>query len=378
MLTVLIWFTAGVAQVAALVFLVILFGRVREATYDQWYAKQREHLIPDFFRFLCHDIPLGELRRIVGGAAIVAEDLILTFLRELADGESRVLLIQLADELGLLRRSLRHLHSLSWTVRDVAAMRLGVYALKETVPELAALLRDRRVEVRYTAARSLGLIGSPEAVDALVQIMDHPELLDTPRVLEIVHSMGAQASEPLKRLLTGNSRPAEVKLLAIDLIGDLREYSMVGDLHDIMRVRGGEQALRAVRALGKLSAPQSTVDIVRLMHDHSWELRAQAARAIGLLQIDEGIPQLVESLSDQSYWVRRNAAVALVQFGDRGVVQLLEARFSQDAFARDVSHYQVERLNGSLDQGLLNGALFEPATAEAAAAASRTRRAVVC
>ena len=378
MLTILTWLTAGVAQLAALVFLVILFGRVREATYDQWYSRRREELIPEFYRFLCRGRQLGEMRRTVGGATTVAEDLILTFLRELADGESRVLLIELADELGLLRKSLRNLHSLSWTVRDIAAMRLGVYALKETVPNLAALLRDRRVEVRYTAARSLGLIGSPEAVDALVQIMDHPELLDTPRVLEIVHSMGAQANEPLKRLLTGNSRPAEVKLLAIDLIGDLREYSMVGDLHDIVRLRGGEQALRAVRALGKLSAPQSTVDVVRLMHDHSWEVRAQAARALGLLQIDEGIPLLVESLADQSYWVRHNAAAALVQFGDRGVAQLLEARFAQDAFARDVSYYQVERLNGSLDQGLLNGTLFDPATAQAAAVAGKTRRAVVC
>ncbi len=292
---------------------------------------------------------MQQLRQTIGNSIVVAEDLMLYFLNELAGGAARVRLLQAADELGLLQKTLRNLHHMDWTKRDIAAMHLGIYGLQDTVADLVSLLRDRRLEVRYTAARSLGLIGSPEAVKALISILDYPELLDTPRVLEIVHSMGAQASEPLKRLLEHNGHRPEVKLLAIDLIGDLRMYSMVGELHETLRSLNTEEALRAVRALGKFSAPQSTADIVRLVSDRSWQVRAQAVKAIGMLQIDEGLPELVEALRDESYWVRYNAAQALVALGDNGIKALAGARWVKDKFTRDVAQYQIERLNGKLE-----------------------------
>lgn len=344
-----VWVAMGVAQAAALIFLFILLSRVREATYSLWYAKQRDALLAPLCRYICGDGSVQQLRQSVGGAVAVAEDLILYFLNELADGEARLRLLEAADELGLLQKTLRNLHSMDWTRRDVAAMHLGIYGLKDTVADLVALLRDRRLEVRYTAARSLGLIGSPEAVKALISILDYPELLDTPRVLEIVHSMGAQASEPLKRLLEHNGHRPEVKLLAIDLVGDLRMYNMVGQLHETLRSLNTEEALRAVRALGKFSAPQSTADIVNLAQDRSWQVRAQAVKAIGMLQIDEGMPSLLDALHDESYWVRFNAAQSLVALGDDGIRALAGARSVKDKFTRDVAQYQIERLNGKME-----------------------------
>jgi len=161
--------------------------------------------------------------------------------------------------------------------------------------------------------------------------------------------MGAQASEPLQRLLENNGHRPEIKLLAIDLIGDLREYRMVSELHHTLRSLNTEEALRAVRALGKFSAPQTTGDIIRLVGDRSWQVRAQAVKAIGMLQIDSAIPQLVEALRDPSYWVRYNAAIALVALGDNGVRALAGERWTRDKFARDVAQYQIERLNGKLE-----------------------------
>lgn len=349
MLQIVLWVSIGVAQAAALVFLLILYRRVHEAISARWSAKRRDELRPVFNRYMCGEVSIEQLRRAVGSATIVAEELALYFLGELSEGEARLRLLQAVDELGLLSRAMRNLHSLEWTKRDVAAMHLGIYGLKGTVADLVTLLRDRRVEVRYTAARSLGLIGSPEAVEAVISLMDYPELLDTPRVLEIVHSMGAQASEPLQRLLENNGHRPEIKLLAIDLIGDLREYSMVSELHHTLRSLNTEEALRAVRALGKFSAPQTTGDIIRLVSDRSWQVRAQAVKAIGQLQIDIAIPQLVEALRDPSYWVRYNAAIALVALGDNGVRALAGERWTRDKFARDVAQYQIERLNGKLE-----------------------------
>lgn len=349
MLQIVLWVSIGVAQAAALVFLLILYRRVHEAIFARWSAKRRDELRPVFSRYICGDVSLEQLHRAVGSATVVAEELALYFLNELSEGEARLRLLQAVDDLGLLSRALRNLHSLDWTKRDVAAMHLGIYGLQGTVADLVSLLRDRRVEVRYTAARSLGSIGSPEAVQAVISLMDYPELLDTPRVLEIVHSMGAQASEPLQRLLESNGHRPEVKLLAIDLIGDLREYSMVSELHHTLRSLNTEETLRAVRALGKFSAPQTTSDIIRLVGDRSWQVRAQAVKAIGQLQIDLAIPQLVEALRDPSYWVRYNSAIALVALGDNGIRALAGERWTRDKFARDVAQYQIERLNGKLE-----------------------------
>lgn len=339
----------GVAQAAALVFLLILYRRVHEAIQARWNAKRRDELRPLFNRYICGDVSIEQLQRAVGSATAVAQELALYFLGELAEGEARVRLLKAVDDLGMLGRALRNLRSLDWAKRDIAAMHLGIYGLKETVADLVILLRDRRVEVRYTAARSLGLIGSTEAVQAVIGLMDYPELLDTPRVLEIVHSMGAQASEPLMRLLERNGHRPEVKLLALDLVGDLREYSMISELHRTLRSLNTEETLRAVRAIGKFSAPQTTGDIVRLIGDRSWQVRAQAVKAVGQLQIDAAIPQLVEALRDQSYWVRFNAAIALVALGDPGVRALAGERWTRDKFARDVAQYQIERLNGKLE-----------------------------
>jgi HEAT repeat protein len=370
-LQIIIWIAMGVAEVAALLFLFILLSRVHEATYDRWYAKRRDVLLAPVCRYICGDGTLQQLCQEIGKSIPVAEDLILYFLNELSAGEARLRLLQAADELGLLQKTLRNLHSLDWTKRDISAMHLGIYGLQETVPDLVGLLRDRRLEVRYTAARSLGLIGSPEAVKALISILDYPELLDTPRVLEIVHSMGAQASEPLKRLLEHSGHRPEIKLLAIDLIGDLRMYSMVSELHETLHSLNTEEALRAVRALGKFSAPQSTSDIVHLVNDRSWQVRAQAVKAIGMLQIDAGLPALLEALRDESYWVRFNAAQAMVTLGDEGIKALAGARWVKDKFTRDVAQYQIERLNGKLE---LLGLEHVPATPEVEAVAAPEMR----
>jgi HEAT repeat protein len=348
-LQIIIWVAIGVAVAAASLFLFILISRIREATSERRYAKRRDDLLPVFYRYICGDASVEQIRGSVRAARAVAQDLILAFLKQLSDGEARNRLLAAADELGFLQSALRDLRSMDWAKRDIAAMNLGILGLRETVADLVGLLRDRRVEVRYTAARSLGLIGTHEAVQALISIMDQPELLDTPRVLEIVHSMGAQASEPLRQLLGRNGHRPDVKLLAIDLIGDLREYSMVGELHDQLRSLNTEEALRAVRALGKISAPQSTRDVLRLAVDRSWAVRAQAVKAIGQLEIDEGLTLLLDALNDESYWVRFNAAQALVTLGDAGVRILAKARWTTDKFARDVAQYQIERLNGKFE-----------------------------
>jgi hypothetical protein len=343
----LIWAILVVGCGAALLFCFILLQRGRTFRIEQQHAQRREQLLPVFTRYINGDASVAELHGAVGRSLRLAEEIILHFLRDLR-GTSRTRLIEAASDLGLLKQTLRDLHSWDWTRRDLAAMRLGVYGIPGTVRDLLELLRDPRIEVRYTAARSLGIIGSAEAVEALVTILGYPDILDTPRVLEIVQIMGPQATEPLRRMLatSTNGSTSDVQLLAIDLVGDLRDYSMVPTLHQMLRSTDTEKVLRALKALGRINAPLQVGELMSLARDRVWQVRAQAARAIGQLGLEEGVLLLKDGLSDQAFWVRRNSAEALLSFGRKGHEMLSDAVRSSDMFARDMATYHLERING--------------------------------
>jgi hypothetical protein len=340
---ILITVTIVVGDVAALLLVLILIERQRQARVQVAYDRRRQELLPVFIQYIVGDLELARVKSAIGLSYDEAQDILVGFLREIS-GDGRQRLLEAAAELGLLSKILRDLKHWDWTRRDIAAMRLGVYGLPQTVPDLAALLRDPRIEVRYTAARSLGLIGSPEAVDALVSILGYPEIVDTPRILEIVQIMGGQATEPLRRMLSvsANGHVSEIELLAIDLVGDLHDHSMIGTLHRMLRSSDTERVLRALKAIARIGAPSNPDDLLSLARDRTWEVRAQVARTIGLLQVEEGMLFLEQGLSDQAYWVRRNCAESLLAFGHRGKQVLETAVNSTDLFARDIATYYLD------------------------------------
>ncbi|MBN2080992.1 HEAT repeat domain-containing protein [bacterium] len=343
---VLVWPIMVVSVVALLLFIVLYLQRLHRAAYESWEIRQREQLLPLFHAYISGDEALESFCQTAHKSLPVAEKLIIEFLYDLK-GESRERLLQAVRHLGLVDRALRQLQSHRWTVRDLAAMRLGVYALEDTVPALTALLSDPRHEVRYTSARSLGMIQTPEAVDALIEILNYPEIVNTPRVLEIVQSMDNLVNEPIKRMLSSPEYNVDAKLLAIDLAGDTKDYSMVDMLLQVVRSSHKEKVVRALKSLGKIAAPQAIDQVIKLAEDRQWEVRAQALKAIGLIQIEEGIPLLLDNLTDSYYWVRHNAAEALSAFGDKGYEALVTARDSEDTFAKDIAHYYLSRMNNS-------------------------------
>lgn len=68
------------------------------------------------------------------------------------------------------------LHDNDWKVRYRAAEALGLIGSDEAVPALIPACQDEKDHVRYMAAKSLGLIKSPGAVRILTRLLtdDHP------------------------------------------------------------------------------------------------------------------------------------------------------------------------------------------------------------
>jgi HEAT repeat protein len=340
---VLIWCIIVVAVVAATLFFAIFVVRLFDHNLSQKVAKKMAVLRPLFTRVVFGDATLDEVSEAVGSDQAIAEIIVLDILREIT-GEGRENVINAAKRIGLIDRNAHLLNHVDWAHRDIAAMKLGIYRVPDTVPALVKRLHDRRVEVRYTAGRSLGMIDSPEAAEALVAIFDQPHLLDTPRVLEIVQNMENRMSGPLRQLLSPENHNEAVKLLAIDLIGDLQDNSLADVLRALLSSNDREQVVRALKALGKLSIPRFSEQIIALGQDSAWEIRAQACKTIGLLKLEEGLELLTKLLGDEAFWVRRNAAEALVAFGDAGYDALVGQRAHPDVFARDLVYYHLEML----------------------------------
>ncbi|MEZ5336992.1 MAG: HEAT repeat domain-containing protein [bacterium] len=343
------YLVAGIFLNSALLFLIIVAQRLLTASHQRWASRRRTELLPVFARYMSADISIEDMLTEIGTSVDLAEEMILGFLRQLR-GSERSKLLALAHRLRLLERSIGRLNVWDWRNRDIAAMQLGIYGLRESVPELAHSLRDKRMEVRFTAARSMGMIGTPEAGSALLSILNRPELMETTRLVEIVQKMGGQAIQPLRQMLEDPDYPLESKLIAIDLVGDLQEYRLLDVLHASLRSPEPEVVIRSLKAISKISSPGSIPDFLRLAEDPAWEIRAQAVKALGTMHVDEGLPILRRALSDPSYWVRRNAAQSLAACGYSGGEILREARLDSDDFARDVANYQLQRSNGSLSR----------------------------
>ncbi len=162
-----------------------------------------------------------------------------------------------------------------WLVRLHAVEALGKTKSPEAVvPLLSVLFNDRDRAVREDAARALGQIGDPRAVEFLVTVMREPGL-----------------------------RP-----LAVDALGEIGDRRTVPVLIDVLEGVGRPEVSMPIDGCGD----QWGEERITL---------GAAARALGAIRDEAAIPSLIKALS---YTVTRvDAADALTRFGGVVIAPLL-------------------------------------------------------
>lgn len=339
--------TIATAALATLMVLGVIVHRIRVNSSDIRIKRAFDNLVPHLVAFLAGEREATSILHEMKPQRQAAEQILLHMLGMLA-GENRDKLVELAKMQGLVNSELGELRSGDWTRRELAAMNLGIIRLPETVPYLARLLYDRHVPVRYTAARSLAMVGSVEAFASLVDLIAKPKYIDTARLLEIVQQAPRANVEPIQRMIENEQAPLTVRLLLVDLTGDWREYRLVESLRSLLRSNEKELVIHAIKALVRIGDIDSVPEIIQMVDDPRWEVRSQVVKAAGLLGFTEALPLLRKALTDEAFWVRRNAAESLVALGPAGYAVLQTASLLKDRFAFDLAEYQLERLNGHL------------------------------
>ncbi len=186
-------------------------------------------------------------------------------------------------------------------IREEVVRELGTRQYVPAVEPLIHLLRsDENDRVRTAAARALGRIGGPRAVDALIATMKDAQL---PLRGEAIRALGTirdpRAVEPLARAI---AREAAFKA---DGTSNSRRHRV--DLHYV--------AGQAASALGEIGGEAATEILLTILGDGDSSVRSTAAYALGAIGNDRALEGLVAALSDMSLPVRHGAAYGLVKFG---------------------------------------------------------------
>ena len=272
------------------------------------------------------------------------QDLLATLMIEymaLLWGAERDRLVQLAAEVGLVKRYFGLLGSWRRWKRARAAENLGYLSGPEAVDPLKKLLADTDETVRAVAARALARMGTSGAAWALAGILDDPSGLTRLRVAENLARVGPLAVEPLVQTLSTQKRQAST--MAAQVLGNLRAAQARPALRWAV-LHGEDVNLRAqaTLALGKIGNTEDVPTLRALCEDEEWPVRAQAASSLGMIGEISSIPTLQKLMSDWEWWVRLNAARALANMGSAGEHALVEVLEGPDRYARDQAAATLE------------------------------------
>ena len=179
--------------------------------------------------------------------------------------------------------------------------------------DVLARLDDPDHEVRDEAARALGRIRSPDAVDVLLACLRDPHSSIRPQAARALGQIGdRRAVESLTQYLESAS-------------ADLRQ-ACADALHDIAGREPAPPSPRATRALRTMERADDDLpaaDIIDRLDDADHEVREEAARALGRIRSPEAVEPLIRHLQDPGSTIRPQAARALGQIGDRRAIEAL-------------------------------------------------------
>lgn len=271
-------------------------------------------------------------------------DLLLRHLALLRGREAELIVSHLEDAGYIADLAEQLSHGRSWRRAAVADL-LGRSRSQLAVAPLGQALEDHDEDVRLVAARSLALIGTPDAVSALADALVAPTRWALALVADNLVLLGSAAVPALLAML---GRPDDPKAVAAAarILGEIRDPAATEPLLDVLRVAADiDGRAQAAAALGKIGGRRAAAALLTALRDPAWEVRAQAAKALGRLGDAGAVPALRQAMPDPSWWVRVNCGEALAQLGDAGRTALRVVASGDDRYAAEQAAAVLARLS---------------------------------
>lgn len=211
--------------------------------------------------------------------------------------------------------------------------------IPEIVPYVVNELNDTQVDVRRTAAETLGAIGTKQDCLPLLDALRDPH----PEVRRTAASAMTRLGNIASLVNALNDQLNIVREAAAEALSQVGDEQAIPELADGLDDERLEVRRTVIRTLQQIGGEQVIPSLLHTLEDRSKEMRLTAVEALGQIGAIEQVYSrlrtvsgLVKMLEDEEPLIRWEAAYALGQIGDPQVVPFLaqSIRKSQDFVSR--------------------------------------------
>ena len=227
-------------------------------------------------------------------------------------------------------------------LRMTAAEALGMLGDPRALqPIVRAILRDPAPQVRAHAAGAVARIEGERAVDILVAALSDTDYATRIRALEAFETMRVEDTSPLETALRDpNPEVRRRAALALERVGYLEGI--------VARLAAEDRSTRtrAYASLIEVGQVGLVESVASYVHHASFEVRAIAARACGELGAKRTAPILLTAIHDEAWPVRAAVCSALGQLAqDEGTAALVLALDDPEETVREAAAEALTRFS---------------------------------
>lgn len=301
--------------------------RLLIARHEDRLEKKKERIRPIVHELLASDddvaTAIANRLKLLSGERDAFEQVLLENARVLRGREMSVL-TQVFEIFGFVSEDIRNLRTSRNLKKAKSAYHLGVMKASRATPFLLEFLSSDSPEVVFSCLNALSHIGTPEAIQG---VMDYLYTTDEPwtlRVAEVLLERKQAFAPHIRGWLESGVTEIQKQVFLIDICGVIRDVSAVPLL--ISRLEHSDEDVRAhsARALGLIGDFNACLPLVAAIDDSEPLVRAEAAVAAGNIHCTVAIPRLQECLQDQVLEVKISSAVALTKMGEAARTALEE------------------------------------------------------
>ncbi|MFO0698863.1 MAG: HEAT repeat domain-containing protein [Nitrospira sp.] len=180
--------------------------------------------------------------------------------------------------------------------------------MSDRVAEQIAALRDEDWAIREDAARLLGQLQDPRAVNPLVSLLREQDRSVRETATEALRAIGAPAVEALGACLTEGDLPVQEAASAI--LATIADERVLTPLLLALRSSDWIVRMHAAQALGRVKSADTVEALIPLLQDKVKAVREEATTALAAIG-DPSIPCLLQALKHEDWLVRLHAVESL-------------------------------------------------------------------
>ncbi len=224
---------------------------------------------------------------------------------------------------------------------------------------LIAGLQDKDIKIRISCARSLGILGNPDAIHPLLQIVYQdgtPHLLrneiatalgnlgwspktDSEKISFLIAQQQWRELIPYKEKIISpisvlfDDANEDIRIKAAELLCELHDNRTFGILKNALKDRSKKVRITALNGIISLKTPENIDAFIIALNDESEEIRIKATECLCELRDKRTIGNLKVALNDSSKKVRITALKGIIDLKDSENVDTLIIGLNDSDFA---------------------------------------------